>query len=148
VQFSGNGLWGRDYSINAPANIRFAAIPHRKEWDASGIHNENLRWNEPLICSFLQHTAPENASLINVEGTGYEISAAYLNDDDIIVRIFNADGGDSAQVIKFGMPLSKAEEIDLNGNTIASIHTIKTEAGTELELKMPRFGLKTFKLTK
>jgi alpha-mannosidase len=148
VQFSGNGLWGRDYLIDAPTNIRFAAIPHRKEWDASDIHNENLRWNEPLICSFLQHTEMENVSLINVDDTGYEVSAAYLCDDGIIVRFFNADGGDSPQRIKFGMPLSKAEEIDLNGNTTVGINAVKTSAGTELELKMPRFGLKTLKLTK
>jgi alpha-mannosidase len=146
VQFSGNGLWGRDYSINAPTNIRFAVIPHRKEWDASDIHNENLRWNEPLICSFLPHTALENVSLINVEGTGYEISAAYLCDDDIIVRLFNAGGSHSPQVIKFGMLLSEIEEIDLNGNTVAAIHTVKTDTGAELELNMPRFGLKTLKL--
>ena len=148
VQFSGNGLWGRDYSIDAPTNIRFAVIPHRAAWDASDIHNENLRWNEPLTCSFLQHTALENVSLINVEGSGYEISAAYLCDDDIIVRIFNAGGGHAPQTVKFGTPLLKVEEIDLNGNTIAGINTINTKAGTELELTMPRFGLKTLKLTK
>jgi alpha-mannosidase len=148
VQFSGNGLWGRDYSIDAPTNIRFAIIPHRKEWDASDIHNENLRWNEPLICSFLQYTKLEDMSLINVDRTGYEISAAYLCDDDIIVRIFNADGGNAPQIIKFGIPLSKAEEIDLNGSTIAGINAIKTDAGTALKLNMPRFGLKTLKLTK
>jgi alpha-mannosidase len=148
VQFSGNGLWGRDYSINAPTNIRFAIIPHRKEWDASGVHNENLRWNEPLVCSFLPHATLENVSLIDVAGSGYEISAAYLCDDDIIVRLFNADGDNAPQTIKFGTPLSKVEEIDLNGNTVAGIHTTSTKAGTELELKMPRFGLKTLKLTK
>jgi alpha-mannosidase len=148
VQFSGNGLWGRNYVIDTPTHIRFAVIPHSKEWDASDIHNENLRWNEPLICSFLRHTAPENVSLINVDGTGYEVSAAYLYDDDIIVRFFNADGDDAPQRIKLGMPLSKVEEIDLNGNTISNINTTKAGAGTELELKIPRFGLKTLKLTK
>jgi alpha-mannosidase len=148
VQFSGNGLWGRDYLIDAPTNIRFAVIPHRAAWDASDIHNESLRWNEPLTCSFLQHAALENVSLINVEGTGYEISAAYLCDDDIIVRLFNADGGHAPQTVKFGMPLSKVEEIDLNGNTIAGVNPIHTKAGTELELAMPRFGLKTLKLKK
>jgi alpha-mannosidase len=147
VQFSGNGLWGRDYPVTAPTNIRFAVIPHRGEWDAAGIHHENLRWNEPPVCTFLQHAAPENASLINVDGTGYEISAAHLCDDGIIVRLFNADGNDATQVIKLGMPLSDVEEIDLNGNTVAGANTIKTSAGTALELRMPRFGLKTLKLT-
>jgi alpha-mannosidase len=146
VQFSGNGLWGRDYPINAPTHIRFSVIPHSKKWDAAAIHNENLRWNEPLSCAFLPHTELENVSLINVDGTGYEISAAYLCDDGIIVRLFNADGNDAPQVIKFGTLLSKVEEIDLNGNTIAGVN-MNTAAGAELELKMPRFGLKTLKLS-
>lgn len=148
VQYSGNGLWGRDYLIDRPTNIRFAILPHSKKWDSSDIHNESLRWNEPLVCSFLQHTKLENVSLIDINKTGYEISAAYLSGDDIIVRFFNADGGRFPQTIKFGMPLSKVEEIDLNGNTIATLNTVKTKAGTEFELEMPRFGLRTLKLTK
>jgi alpha-mannosidase len=146
VQFSGNGLWGHDYPIDAPTHIRFAVIPHREEWDAADIHNENLRWNEPLIYAFLPHTAPENVSLINVDGTGYEISAAYLSDEDIIVRLFNADGDNTPQAVTFRMLLSKVEEIDLNGNTIAGINAVKTDAGAEIKLSMPRFGLKTLKL--
>jgi alpha-mannosidase len=148
VQFSGNGLWGRDYPINGPTNIRFAIIPHRNAWDASDIQNESLRWNEPLICSSLKHTKLENVSLIDINGTGYEISAANLSGDNIIVRFFNADGGKSPQVIKFGIPLSKAEEIDLAGNTLALLNTVRTNTGTELKIEMPRFGLKTLKLTK
>lgn len=148
VQFSGNGLWGRDYLIDRPTHIRFAVIPHGGKWDASHIHNESLRWNEPLICSFSRNAKPGNASLINIAGSGYEISAAYLSGNDIIVRFFNADGDDSPQTIKFGMQLSKVEEIDLNDNTIATLDPVKTGGVTQLKLEMPRFGLKTLRLTK
>jgi len=148
VQFSGNGLWGRDYLINGPTNMKFAIIPHSNAWDASDINNESLRWNEPLVSSFLQHAKLENVSLIDIDKTGYELSTAYLSGNDIIVRFFNADGGNSLQNIKIGMPLSKAEEIDLNGKTIAALNTVKTNSGMELKLEMPRFGLRTLKLTK
>ena len=148
LQFSGNGLWGRDYLINAPANIRYAIIPHSKGWDASDIHNENLRWNEPLICTFHRNTQFENVSLLDINKTGYELSAAYLSCDDIIVRFFNASGDKSPQIIKFGTSLSKVEEIDLNENKIATLNPVKTGAGMELKIEIPRFGLKTFKLTK
>ena len=106
-----------------------------------------MRWNEPLTCSFLKDTKLENVSLIDINKTGYEISAAYLSGNDFIVRFFNADGNISPQTVKFGMPLSKAEEIDLNGKTIAKLNAVKTNAGTELKLEMPRFGLRTLKLT-
>jgi len=148
VQFSGNGLWGRDYRIDGPTNLRFAIIPHSGEWDKSGIPDESLRWNEPLICSFLPETELKNASLIDICDTGYEISAAYLSGDDIVVRFFNASGNMAPQTIKFGTPLSKIEEIDLNENTLATLKPVKTSTGTELKLVIPRFGLKTLRLTK
>ena len=78
VQYSGNGLWGRDYPIDGPTHIRFAVVPHRRAWDAAGIQEENRRWNEPLLCTFAAQAAADEASLIDAAGTGYEISAAYL----------------------------------------------------------------------
>lgn len=146
VQFSGNGLWGRDYPIEGPTHIRFAVIPHSKEWNTSHIHTESLRWDEPLIPSFQREAKPENISLINVEETGYEIVTSYLCDEGIIMRLFNADGNDSPKVIKFGTSLSKVAETDLNGNTLSTLPTLYTEEGTEVEVAMPRFGLKTLKL--
>lgn len=145
VQFSGNGLWGRDYLISGPTDIRFAIIPHSNQWDTANIHNESLQWNEPLVTSFMETAKPENTSLINVDGTGYEIVSSYLSDDGIILRIFNASGNDSPQDIKIGIPATKVEEVDLNGNVIGNIHI---ENGIKMRMAMPRFGIKTLKLTK
>ncbi|MCC8170504.1 MAG: alpha-mannosidase [Parabacteroides sp.] len=148
VQFSGNGLWGRDYPINGPTHIRFAVIPHSGEWDTADIHNESQRWNEPPVCSFLRNTQPGNVSLINTEGTGYELSATYLQGDEMMVRFFNASGDGSVRTIKFGTALSKAEEIELGGAIVATPALHTTGYGSELKTGMPRFGLKTFKLSK
>lgn len=145
VQFSGNGLWGRDYLIDRPTHIRFAIIPHSKQWDAANIHSESSRWNEPLITSFRKDAKPENISLINVDGTGYEIAASYLAGGDIIVRLFNAGGNDAPQKVRLGMPVAKVEEVDLNENTIGNVNI---ENGNVLKIAMPRFGLKTLRLKK
>ena len=92
--------------------------------------------------------ASENASLIDVAESGYEISAAYLDGDGIVVRLFNAAGDAALQKIKFGFPVSQAEEIDLNGNVTAR-HDVRRKGGrSEIEIGMPRFGLKTLRLTK
>lgn len=148
VQFSGNGLWGRDYPIDGPTHIRFAVVPHRKAWDDAGIQEESLRWNEPLLCTFLPQAAPENASLIDASGSGYELSAAYLDGDATVVRFFNADGNGAPRKIRFGIPLSKVEETDLDGNVTARYDIRKRGKGSEIEITMPRFGLKTLRLTK
>lgn len=148
VQFSGNGLWGRDYPIDGPTHIRFAVIPHSGEWDTADIHTESQRWNEPPVCSFLRNTELENVSLINTEGSGYEVSAAYPEGDNMIVRFFNASGNGSPRTIKFGTVLSKVEEIELSGHTVSIPYLNKTRTGTEMSIEIPRFGLKTFTLSK
>ena len=148
VQYSGNGLWGRDYPIDGPTRIRFAVVPHRRAWDAAGIQEENRRWNEPLLCTFAAQAAADEASLIDAAGTGYEISAAYLDGEQIVVRLFNADGDGTPQKIRFAFPLSKVEQTDLNGNATAACAIRKRGGVSEIEVAMPRFGLKTLRLTK
>lgn len=148
VQFSGNGLWGRDYPIDGPTHIRFAVVPHRKAWDAAGIQQESRSWNEPLLCTLLPHAATGDTSLIDVTGSGYELTAAYLEGDQIVVRLFNADGDAAPRKIRFGFPLSKAEQTDLNGTAKARCDIRKRGHGAEIELAMPRFGLTTLRLTK
>ena len=81
-------------------------------------------------------------------GTGYEISAAYLDGEQIVVRLFNADGDGTPQKIRFAFPLSKVEQTDLNGNATAACAIRKRGGVSEIEVAMPRFGLKTLRLTK
>lgn len=148
VQFSGNGLWGRDYVIDRPTRMRFAIVPHRDAWDTAGVQEESLGWNEPLICAFLPKAGAGEASLIDTGESGYEISAAYTDGGATIVRLFNASGSDSVQKIRFGFPVAKAEIVDLNGHVLAACDVCRTGNVSQVEVSMPRFGLKTLRLTK
>lgn len=150
VQYSGNGLWGRDYLIDSPTNIKFAIIPHSNTWDEADISNESIRWNEPLISEYTNDNNLEDISLINIDGTGYELSASYLSDNDLIVRLFNASGDGSPQIIKLDdISFSSIEEVDLKGNLVANIDKINLSNNlTGIELDMPRFGIKTIKLVR
>lgn len=148
VQYSGNGLWGRNYGIDAPTHLRFALVPHRGQWDAAGIQEENRAWNEPLLCSFHPQAAFENRSLVDLSGTGYELSAAYPEGDAIVVRFYNASGDQTPQTVRFGTAFARAEEIDLNGKSLAACDLHADSDKTALTLSMPRFGLKTIRLTR
>ena len=66
----------------------------------------------------------------------------------IVVRLFNADGDGTPQKIRFAFPLSKVEQTDLNGNATAACAIRKRGGVSEIEVAMPRFGLKTLRLTK
>lgn len=147
AQYSGGGLWGRDYVISGPLEMRFALIPHAGSWDKAGIHTESTRWNEPLIATFLPDADQESVSFVDVSGTGYEITAAYLCDDGFILRLFNAEGDGSPHKIAFRMPVSAVSEVDLDGNNLSECNVGKTKRGAEIKVSMPRFGLKTLLIT-
>ena len=144
AQYSGIGLWGPNYKITRPLKMKYALVPHRGKWDKAAISTESNCWNEPLVCSYHPFVEMGSKSLINIENTGYEISAAKILKDGILVRLFNAQGNNDIQRVEFGFPVSYLEEIDLNGTSIKK-HAVKHVAGkSETEVSLPRFGLKTF----
>jgi len=141
AQYSGVGLWGPDYKITGPLKMRYAILPHTGKWDKAAVSAESNKWNEPLAqVSLNKGVFPmTDKSLIDTHNSGYEITAATVQGNDILIRLFNAEGDNSKGKITFGFPVSGVEEIDLNGNTIATIKPDK-EA---ISLSMPRFGIKT-----
>ena len=139
AQYSGVGLWGPNYQITQPLKMKYAVIPHSGEWNQAGISVESNKWNEPLVASFHQAIPLVDKSFINVDKSGYEVSAFKVKDNNILIRFFNAEGDESARKIAFGFPVHSVEEVDLNGNTI-STKEIKQKS---ISVSMPRFGLKT-----
>lgn len=144
AQYSGGGLWGPDYKITRPLKMKYALVPHRGKWDEASIATRSDCWNEPLLCTFQSVAQPESKSFIDLQNTGYQLSAAKLQDGKILLRLFNAEGNDKQCKITFNIPLSGVDEVDLNGNIIERKKT-KTRAGkTEIAVSMPRFGIKNY----
>lgn len=148
AQYSGNGLWGRNYGIDGPTRLRFALVPHRGAWDEAGIQEQSGAWNEPLLCSLHPNAALENVSLLDLAGTGYEVSAAYPEGEEVIVRLYNASGDKQPRTLRLGATFAKAEEIDLNGRSLAACDIRREEGTTQIVVAMPRFALKTIRLTR
>lgn len=148
AQYSGIGLWGVDYKITQPLNMKYALIPHRGKWDEAAVSHQSACWNEPLLCAYFPVTALENKSLIAFADTGYQVSATQITDGGkISVRLFNADGDEIPQQVTFGMPLSDVQEVDLNGNVIERKAIRKHVEKTEMTVSMPRFAIRTFLLS-
>ena len=79
-----------------------------------------------------------------MQNTGYQVSAAKLQNGKILLRLFNAEGNDMRRKITLGMPLSGVEEVDLNGNCIERKKINTRDGKAEMTISMPRFGIKTF----
>lgn len=144
AQYSGIGLWGPDYKITHPLTMRYAIVPHSRQWDQANIAIESNKWNEPLITSYHKNIPLADKSFINIDKSGYEISAFKVKDDNILIRFFNAEGDGSIRRIAFGFPVAEIKEVDLNGNTISK----KVIDKNKVSISMPRFGLKTLLLKK
>ena len=144
AQYSGGGLWGPDYKITCPLRMKYAIIPHRGNWDEASIANSSDCWNEPLLCSCYSTAKPESKSFIDLQNTGYQVSALQQKNGMVLLRLFNSEGNEKLQKVTIDMPLVGVEEVDLNGRCIEK-KKIKTYAGkTEMMISMPRFGIRTF----
>ena len=147
AQYSGGGLWGPDYKITGPLKMKYAIMPHRGKWDKASVANSSDCWNEPLLSSCYSVAKPESKSFINLQNTGYQVSAVYLENGKIVLRLFNSEGNEKLQKVTFDMPLSGVEEVDLNGKCVEK-KNIKTCAGkSDMMISMPRFGVRTFVLS-
>ncbi len=147
VQYSGIGLWGRDYKITRATQLRYALIPHRGTWDKAGISAEDNSWNEPLTTAYYASAELQDKSWVETPA-GYEITAAHLQDGQILLRLFNVAGDDSQEKVRFHFPVSQVEEVALNGEVLCKPTMKSIASGTEIRTSMPRLGLKTFLLRK
>lgn len=146
VQYSGSGLWGREYGISRPTEIRYALVPHSGKWDEAGISAESAAWNEPLICSVSGSGSDSPVSVVDISGTGYEISASYMTDEGLLLRLFNASGDSTPARVRFGFGVTAACEMDLRGNKVGDIAVNKDGKGSTMTVAMPRFGVRTYLL--
>ncbi|MBQ3723302.1 MAG: alpha-mannosidase [Bacteroidales bacterium] len=144
VQYSGNGLWGRDYRISGPTRVSYAIIPHEGRWDEARIQEENLSWNEPL--SVLPGETAIG-SFLDLAGSGYLVSALYVTADGCFLRLYNASGDESEQHLKLGVRARSMEEVNLLGQRTGLPDVSEEADGTFFSISIPRLGFKTLKIT-
>lgn len=148
VQYSGIGLWGWDYKITGPTTLRYALVPHSGKWDESAIATENAKWNEPLIATLSGAGLSGAKSWIDTGKSGYELSSAGIQDDALLLRLFNAEGDSGNTMLRLNFPVSEVVEVDLKGDVLRQYPFQHKRDVAELTLSMPRFGLKTLLIKK
>ena len=148
VQYSGNGIFYRDYTIDRPTVIDYAWIPHRGNWEKAGLWTEGAEWNEPLLTRVSEFAFCELPklphSLLRITGAGYDITALTCTGDALSVRLFNAGSDGSPHRIYLGFPADSVVEIALNGDKIRDIPIHRDGDGQRyLDWSQPRFGIRT-----
>lgn len=146
IQYSGAGLWGRNHTITGPTQMKYALVPHKGKWDESGISTEAVQWNEPLIALSTSEVKETKKSLVDVTGTGYQVTTVLVDNNDLLVRLFNADGNGKVSRIVFGGSATEAQLEELNGTVKQKLKMQKDKSTSAVQIAMPRFGIRTIRL--
>jgi alpha-mannosidase len=146
IQYSGMGLWGRNYTIQGPTEIHYALIPHAATWDKADIWAEATKWNEPLIVSSGKPLTSENKSLIETNNHDAEITSIQFDKNDLLVRLFNA-GASKEITITVNCNADGAQLVELDGRIRQGLPlTQQNNNRNTLKFGISRFGLRTIRL--
>ncbi|MVM35041.1 hypothetical protein GO755_33755 [Spirosoma sp. HMF4905] len=146
IQYSGAGLWGRNHTLTGPTTINYALVPHAGRWDKARISTEAMQWNEPLAAALTSTSGSPEKSLVDVTGTGLQVTTVLADGTDLLVRLFNAEGDSNRKKVTIGGHATAAELIELNGNVKETLTLQQNQSTSALMVGMPRFGLRTIRL--
>jgi alpha-mannosidase len=144
VQYSGMGLWGRNYTINGPTHIHYALMPHKGKWDKAKIWSASADWNQPLVVWAGDiNPGVDSKPMISSVSDGVVLSYARVDYDDLTLRVFNAEGENGLKSIKPNFRYDKAILKTLDGVQLEEFPF--NERG--IMLNIPRFGFRTLEFT-
>ncbi|MGY3053751.1 alpha-mannosidase [Pedobacter sp. UYEF25] len=147
IQYVGRGLWGKDYRAEGVTEINYSLIPHLGSWKEADLWKESERIKEPLQSVVVNESLKmDQQSFFKTAAKGWVLSSCIFDGDDIVLRIFNAEGTAqrSKLDISFLPPVAYLEKLD--GTLVEELVVNKSEGGAYLTLSIPPSGFKTIRL--
>lgn len=144
LQYAGTALWGRNYNIDGPTEVKYAIVPHAGKWDAASISKEAANWCEPLLV--MPASGENDLSLLSLQDERWEVPALLMDGKDLLIRIYNAAGDNREHELYFSGTAAKAILEQLNGEALQTLSLRQAGGKTIIRLSMPRFGIRTIRL--
>ncbi|MDO4819197.1 MAG: DUF4105 domain-containing protein [Prevotella sp.] len=147
VQYSGPGLWGRNYTVNEPTTMTYHVMPHEGTWNKAHIQLHNDMLNTPQRAMRIAMNNTERHSFLSLEDTGYSLSA-FINEGDkkLTLRLFNSEGDSSTQSIILPSNVVRMQHVDLLGNVLDEMPINSKNGVVIARVSMPRFAVNTYRL--
>lgn len=143
IQYSGNGIFYRNYGIDGPTEINYALMPHAGKWDKAGIWTEGTKWSEPLVV--VEAAKGGGRSLLQVT-RGVEVSSLTMSGGTLQVRLFNAEGASGVKRLDMGFNARAVKIVELDGREVKELPVHRDKGGRcWVELSIPRYGIRTLK---
>ncbi|MGY4386077.1 alpha-mannosidase [Pedobacter sp. UYP24] len=149
LQYSGMGLWGRNYSISGPSEYHYALVPHPGNWDKANIWTKSLAFNEPLQVRLSEDSEQSSisTSLITLSNPNIEVSSVQLEDAAVLFRLFNPSAATVNANVAVNLSAKAVRLIELNGKIIRELAIKKAKEGkTNLVINIPAFGISNIKV--
>ena len=125
LQYSGPGLWGRDYTIRGPTEVHYALIAHAGDWRKAALWTDADAWNEPPVAEVLQSTPnprePAEKSLLSLSSAGPEVSTMIVRDGKVLIRLFNSSTKAGPTTLTYAGPVSRVQLVELDGRVLRAI---------------------------
>jgi alpha-mannosidase len=86
------------------------------------------------------------ASLVTLSGKGFDVPTVVVEGRDLLVRLFNAEGGENPCAVSVPVKPAGAELVELDGRRIRDLPVERVAGGRfQVAVVMPRFGLRTIR---
>ena len=143
------GLWDKHYMVSGPSEIHYSIIPHAGAWDQAHLWSENSKWSEPLLARVMTGSPlrQRRSNFLVQTAVGTYVPTLLRDGDDLLVRLFNAEGDAGEQTVSLGFVPKTAKIMELDGRDISPLTiTPDGRTGSSVKLSIPRFGVRTLRL--
>ena len=146
LQYAGKGLWGRDYRVDGPTEVRYALMPHAGRWDAAGVSAASASWQEPTLAAPSGADDRPGRSLVAPHDPGWEVPALFEKDGTLQIRLFNAAGAAGPGAVDLGFEAGTIQLVELDGRVVQELKPEPAGPGRwTVRLSIPRLGFRTLR---
>ncbi|MCR4920518.1 MAG: alpha-mannosidase [Bacteroidaceae bacterium] len=143
LQYSGPGLWDRDYPLHGPTEIHYALYPHRETWELADVQGVAQAWQEPLIVAPCERGPIEEKCFVDLKDSGYRLSAAWAQGGKLGLRLYNASGDSTKRRITLGFDAKRISEVNLLDEPLRDISVHEEKGQRSFDTTIPRHGIAT-----
>lgn len=145
------GFWWGKHPLRGPLEMSYAIVPHRGRWDIAGISEECSRYSEQLVSQLIEGTPSSgdaSYSLLQLDSRGTQVSTLLVEDDALLVRLFNADSNKSIHTVSFRNRPKQIRIVELDGRVsqTLTIHNAGQHSH-QVTIDIPKFGLRVLRCT-
>ena len=144
--YAGSGIW-HDYGLGRAPSVSYSLVPHAGDWKMAQLWRELARWSEPLQAARCV-ASPEDQSawsLLDASEGGTEVTTAYVEDGEVLVRLFNAEGDSTPGRIALDGRVRRVRLVELDGRVVEELPITRDGAVNSVTVTLHRFAVRTLR---